>query len=121
MLLAVLHRHGGIALHDMDVYLNVVGGLKINETSADLAVLAAVFSSLRGQALPRDLVLLGEVGLAGELRPVANGEARLKTAEQHGLRQIILPTANVPKRSKLHLHAVKNLAQTLEILQSFKP
>ncbi len=118
MLLAVLHRHGGINLHDMDVYLNVVGGLKIHDTSADLAVLAAVYSSLRGQIIPRDLVILGEVGLAGELRPVANGEARLKTAEQHGFRHIILPSANVPKKSKLQISPVKNLHQTLEILQN---
>lgn len=118
MLLAVLHRHGGVALHDMDVYLNVVGGLKINETSADLAVLAAVFSSLRSQALPPDLVFMGEVGLSGEIRPVANGEARLKAAAQHGFRRAILPRANQPRAriQDLQLDAVTHIAQVLERL-----
>lgn len=97
MLLAVLHRHGGVALHDMDVYVNVVGGLKITETAADLAVLAAVYSSLRERALPRDLVVVGEVGLSGELRPVANGEARIKAAAQHGFAKMIVPKANLPR------------------------
>lgn len=97
MLLAVLHRHGGVSLHDMDVYVNVVGGLKISETAADLAVLAAVYSSLRERPLPRDVVVVGEVGLSGELRPVANGEARIKAASQHGFGKMIVPKANMPR------------------------
>ncbi|MDO4643086.1 MAG: DNA repair protein RadA [Cardiobacteriaceae bacterium] len=122
MLLAVLHRHGGVALHDMDVYVNVVGGLKISETAADLPVLAAVYSSLRERALPRDLVLMGEVGLSGELRPVANGEARIKAAQQHGFKQVILPEANKPRSSatmrNLKIHPVATLAATLDVLTS---
>ncbi|CAM2983496.1 DNA repair protein RadA [Dichelobacter nodosus] len=94
MLLAVLHRHGGISMHDMDVYVNVVGGLKISETAADMAVLAACVSSFHHRPIARDLVMIGEIGLAGELRPVANGEARLKAAEQHGFKRMILPKAN---------------------------
>lgn len=120
MLLAVLHRHGGINLHDMDVYLNVVGGLKISETGADLAVIGAVYSSLRARPIPREIVLMGEIGLAGEIRPVMNGEARIKTAEQHGFKQIILPTANQPKgKSALKIHGVSHLNQALSLLQDF--
>ena len=104
MLLAVLHRHGGVALHDMDVYVNVVGGLKISETAADLAVLAAVWSSLRERALPRELVLMGEVGLSGELRPVANGEANR-------------PRASATMRG-LSIHPVATLAAALDVLTS---
>ena len=122
MLLAVLHRHGGVALHDMDVYVNVVGGLKISETAADLAVLAAVWSSLRERALPRELVLMGEVGLSGELRPVANGEARIKAAQQHGFKQVILPEANRPRASAtmrgLNIHPAATLAAALDVLTS---
>nr|WP_315179353.1 DNA repair protein RadA [uncultured Cardiobacterium sp.] len=122
MLLAVLHRHGGVALHDMDVYVNVVGGLKISETAADLAVLAAVYSSLRERALPRELVLMGEVGLSGELRPVANGEARIKAAQQHGFKQVILPEANRPRASAtmrgLSIHPAATLAAALDVLTS---
>lgn len=122
MLLAVLHRHGGLSLHDMDVYVNVVGGLKISEPAADLAVLAAAHSSLRGVAIPRDVVVMGEVGLAGELRPVANGEARLKAAQQHGFKQAILPEGNRPRGSAtmrgLKIHAVATLAAALDVLTS---
>ncbi|MDO5090286.1 MAG: DNA repair protein RadA [Cardiobacteriaceae bacterium] len=118
MLLAVLHRHGGVALHDMDVYVNVVGGLKITETAADLAVLAAVYSSLRERALPRDLVIAGEVGLSGELRPVANGEARIKAASQHGFTKMIVPKANVPRATMrgLSVSGAATLAEALSLL-----
>ncbi len=98
MLLAVLHRHGGVAMYDQDVYVNAVGGVRINETAADLAVLLAALSSFRDRPLPTDLVVFGEVGLAGEVRPVPNGEERLREAAKHGFRQAIVPRANQPRR-----------------------
>jgi len=97
MLLAVLHRHGGIALFDQDVFTNVVGGVRVSETAADLAVLLAVLSSHRDRPLPLDLAVFGEVGLSGEIRPVPNGPDRLREAAKHGLRRAIVPKANVPK------------------------
>ena len=99
LLLAALHRHGGIALHDNDVFLNVVGGVKISETSADLAALMATVSSLTGRLVPRDVVIFGEVGLAGEIRPVPFGEERLREAAKLGFTHAIAPRANLPKRS----------------------
>jgi DNA repair protein RadA/Sms len=98
LLLAVLHRHGRISVHDDDVFLNVVGGVKIVETSADLAALTATVSSLSELALPRSVVVFGEVGLAGEIRPVPYGEERLREAAKLGFTHAIAPTANVPKR-----------------------
>ena len=91
MLLAVLHRHGGVATMGMDVFLNVVGGVKVLETGSDLAVLTAVVSSLRNRALDNRLIAFGEVGLSGEIRPVPNGEERLKEAATHGFRRAIVP------------------------------
>ena len=121
MLLAVLNRHGGISMHDMDVYVNVVGGLKISETASDLAVLAAAVSSLRGKAIARDTVIFGEGGLAGELRPAANGEARIKAAEQHGFKKLILPRANLPRaRAKLNIYAADTLSEALEQLKEME-
>lgn len=119
MLLAVLHRHGGLAMHDMDVYLNVVGGLKITETAADLAVIAAVYSSFKAKALPDDMVICGEVGLSGELRPVVNGEARIKTAAKHGFKHIILPKANRPRDTikPLAIHGVSTITDALTLLE----
>jgi DNA repair protein RadA/Sms len=99
MLLAVLHRHGGIATHDQDVFVNVVGGVRVTETGADLAVLMAVLSSLRNRPLPTGLVVFGEVGLAGEIRPVPNGQDRLKEAAKHGFKLAIVPAANLAKQS----------------------
>jgi DNA repair protein RadA/Sms len=98
LLLAALHRHGGIALHDNDVFLNVVGGVKISETSADLAALMATVSSLTGCLIPRNVVIFGEVGLAGEIRPVPFGEERLREAAKLGFTHAIAPRANLPKR-----------------------
>ncbi len=98
MLLAVLHRHGGVAMYDQDVYVNAVGGVRINETAADLAVLLAALSSFRDRPLPADLVVFGEVGLAGEIRPIPNGEERLREAAKHGFKQAIVPRANLPRR-----------------------
>src|SRR5690554_2284236 len=97
MLLAVLHRHGGLFMADQDVFVNVVGGVKVTETSADLALLLAIVSSFRDRALPHDLVVFGEVGLAGEIRPVPGGLQRLQEAAKHGFRKAIVPRANCPK------------------------
>ncbi|MFN9732158.1 MAG: DNA repair protein RadA [Pseudomonadota bacterium] len=99
MLLAVLHRHGGVAAYDQDVFVNVVGGLRVQETAADLAVLLAVLSSFRNRPLSRKLVAFGEVGLSGELRPVPNGEERVREAANHGFDRIVLPRGNAPKKS----------------------
>ncbi|MBD3619239.1 MAG: DNA repair protein RadA [Chromatiales bacterium] len=98
MLLAVLHRHGGIAMYDQDVFVNVVGGVRVSETAADLPVLLAALSSFRNRPLPHDLVTFGEVGLAGEIRPVPNGQERLKEAAKHGFKRAIVPRANAPKK-----------------------
>jgi DNA repair protein RadA/Sms len=97
VLLAVLHRHGGIATYDMDIFINVVGGVRINETGADLALLVAVLSSLRNVTLSRNLVVFGEIGLGGEIRPVPNGVERLREAAKHGFRRAIVPKGNVPQ------------------------
>lgn len=97
MLLAVLHRHGGVATYDQDVFVNVVGGVRVAETGADLAVLLAILSSLRNRALPNDLIVFGEVGLAGEIRPVPSGQERIREAAKHGFKRAIVPKANAPK------------------------
>ena len=117
MLLAVLHRHAGIALGDQDVFANVVGGMRIQETAADLPLLLAALSSFRGKPVPNDTVVFGEVGLAGEIRPVQNGEERLLEAAKHGFRRAIVPEANRPRKSvKLDLDviAVQRLTQALD-------
>ena len=118
MLLAVIHRHGGLMLGDQDVFVNVVGGVKVIETSADLALILALVSSFRDFALPQDLVSFGEVGLAGEIRPVPNGQDRLREAAKHGFKRAIVPAANAPKEpiKRLHVVPVKNLAEALEHL-----
>lgn len=116
LLLAVLHRHAGIATYDQDVFVNVVGGVRIGETAADLAVLAACVSSLRDRPLGRDLVIFGEVGLAGEVRPVARGEARLREAAKLGFRRALLPHANLPKKDVpgIELLGVRRLEEALD-------
>ena len=118
MLLAVIHRHGGLMLGDQDVFVNVVGRVKVIETSADLALILALVSSFRDFALPQDLVSFGEVGLAGEIRPVPNGQDRLREAAKHGFKRAIVPAANAPKEpiKGLHVVPVKNLAEALEHL-----
>jgi len=118
MHLAVLHRHCGVMLGDQDVFANVVGGVRIQETGADLAVLLAVLSSFRNQALPPGLVVFGELGLTGEVRAVANGQERLAEARKHGFNQAIVPFANRPKAvlEGMKVHAVKNLAGALDVL-----
>ena len=97
MLLAVLHRHAGVACFDQDVFLNAVGGVKISEPAADLAVLLAIQSSIRNKALPKELIVFGEVGLAGEIRPCPRGQERLKEAAKLGFAVAIIPKANMPK------------------------
>lgn len=97
MLLAVLHRHAGVACFDQDVFLNAVGGVKISEPAADLAVLLAIQSSIRNRALPKELIVFGEVGLAGEIRPCPRGQERLKEAAKLGFTIAIIPKANMPK------------------------
>lgn len=99
MLLAILNRHGGVQTHDQDVFVNAVGGVRITETGSDLALLLAVLSSLRNRALPQDLIVFGEIGLGGEIRPVQGGQERLKEAAKHGFKQAIIPNANTPKNS----------------------
>ena len=98
MLLAVLHRHGGVVTYDQDVFANVVGGVRVTETGADLAVVLALMSSLRSRTLPQDLVVFGEVGLAGEIRPVPNGQERLMEAAKHGFKRALVPRANAPRK-----------------------
>lgn len=98
MLLAVLHRHGSIATFNQDVFINIVGGVKISETAADLPVIMAVVSSLKNHPLPEDMIVFGEIGLAGEIRPVQNGPERLHEAAKHGFKQAIVPRGNSPKQ-----------------------
>lgn len=117
ILLAVLHRHGGLQMSDQDVFVNVVGGVKVTETSADLALLLAMVSSLRDRPLPQDLVVFGEVGLAGEIRPVPSGQERISEAAKHGFRRAIVPAANVPKKPPegMLVFGVKKLADALSV------
>jgi DNA repair protein RadA/Sms len=119
MLLAILQRHGGIPLYDQDVFINAVGGVRIAETGADLAVILAILSSYRDRPVGNRLLVFGEVGLSGEIRPVANGEERLREAAKHGFETAIIPKANMPKRNtikKLKLIPVNHLADTLDAL-----
>jgi DNA repair protein RadA/Sms len=118
MLLAVLHRHGGLFMADQDVYVNVVGGVKVTETSADLALLLAIVSSFRDRILPRELVVFGEIGLAGEIRPVPSGQERLQEAAKHGFTRAIVPKANAPKQPipGMKVVAVSKLSEALEAL-----
>lgn len=118
MLLAVMHRHGGIHCGDQDVYINVVGGVRVSETSADLALLMSVLSSFRDRPLPQDMVIFGEVGLSGEIRPVPSGQDRLKEAAKHGFKRAIAPKANIPKGGipGMQVMAVEHISQALEII-----
>jgi len=117
MLLAVLHRHGGVGVFDQDVFVNVVGGIRVQETAADLPVLLAVLSSLRDRPLAEKTVTFGEVGLSGELRPIPNGEERLKEASTHGFRRAIVPKANAPKSGRvgeMEVLGVERLSEAME-------
>ena len=115
MLLAVLHRHGGLQVGDQDVFANVVGGVKVLETSADLALLLAIVSSYRDRIIPSDMIIFGEVGLSGEIRPVPNGQERLAEAAKHGFKRAIVPKGNAPKRPivGMEITAVSKLADAL--------
>jgi DNA repair protein RadA/Sms len=99
ILLAVLHRHAQIATYDQDVFINVVGGVKITETASDLAIAASVVSSLKNRVFDGETIVFGEIGLAGEIRPVQNGQDRLKEAAKHGFKRAIIPALNAPKQS----------------------
>lgn len=119
MLLAVLHRHGGIALGDQDVFANVVGGMKIQETAADLPLLLAALSSFRGRALGHDIIVFGEVGLAGEIRPVQGGEERLQEAAKHGFKRALVPEGNRPRKAAkldMEITPLSRLEQALDQL-----
>jgi DNA repair protein RadA/Sms len=123
MLLAVLHRHGGLQVGDQDVYVNAVGGIRIAETSSDLALLLAVVSSFRDRALPKELVCFGEVGLSGELRPVPNGQERLREAAKHGFKIAIVPKANSPRQpiEGMKVIGVSKLAEALQYIADLEP
>ena len=116
MLLAAGNRHAGVSLQEHDVFVNVVGGIEIGETSADLPVLIALTSSLKGQPLPAQLVAFGEIGLTGEVRPVAYGDERLREAQAQGFRLAIVPQANAPRTapSGMRVIAVTRIAEALE-------
>ncbi len=118
MLLAVLHKHGGIFTGDQDVFLNVVGGIKVLETSADLAAVMAIVSSLKNQPLPHELMVIGEVGLSGEIRPVPSGQERIREAAKHGFTRAIVPKGNVPKDTPtgMQVIGVSKLSEALEAI-----
>jgi DNA repair protein RadA/Sms len=118
MLLAVLYRHGGIFTAQDEIYANVVGGIKVTETSSDLAIIVGVVSSLKDKIIPHDVFFFGEIGLSGEIRPVANGHARLNDAAKHGFKKAVIPKANVPKTAikGLEIHGICTLAEGLDIL-----
>jgi DNA repair protein RadA/Sms len=119
MLLAVLNRHAGVACADQDVFVNAVGGVRINEPAADLAVMLAITSSLRGKALPKGFIAFGEVGLAGEVRPAPRGQERLKEAAKLGFTMAVVPKANAPKKAipGLTIHAVERVDEAMNIVR----
>ncbi len=120
MMLAVLHRHAGIACLDQDVFVNAVGGVRISEPAADLAVMLAIQGSLRGRALPRGFFAFGEVGLAGEVRPAPRGQDRLKEAAKLGFSVAVVPKANAPKKQieGLTIHAVERIEQAIDLVRT---
>jgi DNA repair protein RadA/Sms len=111
----VLHRHAGIACYDQDVFVNAVGGVRISEPAADLAVLLAVVSSLKSKPLSDKLVVFGEVGLAGEVRPVQRGQERLREAAKLGFKQALIPAANAPRQPVpgIEVHAVTRIDEAV--------
>jgi DNA repair protein RadA/Sms len=122
MLLAVLHRHAGVGVLDQDVFVNAVGGVRISEPAADLAVLLAIQSSLRGRPLPRGFIAFGEVGLAGEVRPAPRGQERLREAAKLGFSVAVVPKANAPKKpiDGLAIHAVERVEQAIDLLRDLQ-
>ncbi|WWP00062.1 MAG: DNA repair protein RadA [Candidatus Dasytiphilus stammeri] len=121
ILLAVLHRHGGVEISDLDIFVNVVGGVKVTETSVDLALLLALVSSLRNIPIPIDIVIFGEVGLSGEIRPVPSSHARIVEAAKHGFRRAIIPIANFSKDliDNITVFGVKSILDALVLLAKF--
>jgi len=119
MLLAVLHRHAGVACADQDVFVNAVGGVRISEPAADLAVMLAITSSLRGRALPKGFIAFGEVGLAGEVRPAPRGQERLKEAAKLGFSVAVVPKANAPRKpiEGLTIHAVERVDEAMQAVR----
>jgi len=119
MLLAVLHRHGGIPMYDQDVFINIVGGVRVTETAADTGMLLSILSSFRDQPLPHKLFTFGEIGLAGEIRPVPNGQERLKEAAKHGFTHAVIPEGNMPKANDIpedmEIIAVSRVSELLNI------
>ncbi|QHI99030.1 DNA repair protein RadA [Xylophilus rhododendri] len=122
MLLAVLHRHAGVACMDQDVFVNAVGGVRISEPAADLAVILAIASSLRGKALPSGFIAFGEVGLAGEVRPAPRGQERLKEAAKLGFSIAVVPKANAPKKAVegLTIHPIERVEEAIELLRQLQ-
>lgn len=120
MLLAILSRHSGISTHSLDVFLNVVGGLQIMEPAADLPILFAILSSLRNRPLPPELLVFGELGLSGEIRPVPGGQERLKEAAKHGFTRAIVPKANASKEKieGLHVQSVQTLKEAIDCFEA---
>jgi len=116
MLLAVMHKHGGISLHNEDVFINIVGGVRVHEPAVDLPILMATLSSFRDFILPRELVMFGEIGLAGEIRPVPNGQERLREAAKHGFKFALIASANAPKEDiqGLAVIAVSRLSDAID-------
>ncbi|HIF89359.1 MAG TPA: DNA repair protein RadA [Candidatus Thioglobus sp.] len=116
--LAILHKHGGIVTFDQDVFINVVGGIKVSETASDLVVMLAIVSSLHDKVIPKDWITFGEVGLAGEVRPVYNAQERLAEAQKQGFRLAIVPKANAPKKplKGMKIIAVERLSEALDHL-----
>ncbi len=120
MMLAILSRHGNLRTYNRDIYINVVGGIRIVETAADLSVVLAIFSSLKNLILPANLASFGEIGLGGEIRPVHNGQERIKVAKQHNFTKLIIPFGNMPKKQEVGIEivAVKSLKEALEAMCS---
>jgi len=121
MLLAVLSRHAGIFTASDEIYANVVGGIKVTETASDLAIMIGVVSSLKDRIIPHDVVFFGEIGLNGEIRPVANGYARLNEAAKHGFKKAVIPKANKPKEpvKGLTIYAVSTVSEALDVMSDF--
>jgi DNA repair protein RadA/Sms len=117
MLLAILHRHGQLQLGDQDVFLNVVGGVRVSETGADLGVILASVSSFRERVIPPHWVMFGEVGLSGEVRPVASGQERIREAAKHGFTRALVPRANAPKQpiAGMEIVPLDRLSDALEV------
>jgi DNA repair protein RadA/Sms len=118
MLLAVLTRHGGIVTGNDEIYANVVGGIRVTETSSDLAIIVGIVSSFRDKIIPHDAFFFGEIGLSGEIRPVANGQARLNDAAKHGFKTAVIPKANAPKKriEGLQIYPVASLSEALDVV-----